>query len=222
MRDRVRSLADEPLDEAVEKARANGSIDFLDFACQFPLAVICELLGLPGEDRLKFTRWASRFSSVNSLMGLLTRLLNLFKINGYFHQQIRSWHERPRQGLMSLLVEVQNSGDTLSDDELSSMAFLLLFAGHETTTHLISGGLLTLLDHSQQKLELMSDWEKGETEVDELLRFNTPVRFTKKRIASRDMKFYGQDIKRGDYLIAMLAVANSDLNRFGDLELLDI
>ena len=74
MRGRVQTLADDALDQAVEKAGVDGIIDFLEFARQFPLAVICELLGLPDEDRPRFTRWASGFSSVKSLMGVLGML----------------------------------------------------------------------------------------------------------------------------------------------------
>lgn len=222
MRGRVHTLADELLDQAIAKSGAEGMIDYLEYARQLPLAVICELLGLPDEDRPTFTRWASGFSTVSSWLGILKLLPRLFRINGYFRRQIRLCRQRPRDGLISLLVEVQNAGDSLNEDELSAMAFLLLFAGHETTVHLIGDGLLTLLDHPQQKAELMSDWTQGESAVDELMRFNTPVQMTKPRIASKDMEFYGQDIKRGEYLMAMLAAANMDPRQFEDPERFDI
>jgi len=124
--------------------------------------------------------------------------------------------------LLSLLVEVEHAGDSLTEAELTAMGFLLLFAGHETTAHLISGGLLTLLNHPQQQAELMSDWTKAEPAVEELLRFNSPVQSTKPRIAAHDMWFHGQNIKRGQYLMPILAAANADPAQFNDPERFDI
>ncbi len=222
MRGRISEVADEILDETCRPAGPNGTIDFLSFSRQFPLAVISELLGLPETDRPRFTRWASGLSTVKSFAGLLMLAPNMYRIGGYFRQQIRQCRREPRDGLLSLLVEVHRAGETLSNDELLAMAFLLLFAGHETTTHLISGGLLTLLDHPRQKSELMSDWSQAGTAVDELLRYNTPVQLTKPRMPVRDMQLHGKTLKRGQYLMPMLASANSDPAKFADPERLDI
>lgn len=222
MRDRVQTIADEMLDQSVRHAGADGVIDFLEFARQFPLAVICELLGLPDEDRPRFTEWASGFSRLSSLGDLWRLLPRMFRISRYFREEIRRCRAQPRDGLLSLLVEARESGDSLHEDELLSMAFLLLFAGHETTTHLIADGLLTLLDHPRQKEELMADWTRGEAAVDELLRFNSPVQFAKPRLAREDMVFHGCRIRRGAYLLPMLASANCDPARFDNPEQFDI
>lgn len=222
MHDRVQTLADEILDETISKSHDPRRIDFLEFARQFPLAVICELLGFSGEDRAKFTYWARGISTVSSLTGFLMLLPNMFRIGRHFRRQFQLCREQPREGLISLLVQVEEAGDTLSESELQAMAFLLLFAGHETTTHLLATGLLSLQDHPDEKAALTTDWTLAQTAVEEMLRYNSPVQFTKPRIASEDLDFHGQKIGRGDYLIAMLASANSDPARFTDPERFDI
>ncbi len=222
MRGRIEALADEILDETILKTGNEGTIEFVEFARQFPLAVICELLGFTAEDRAKFTYWARGISNVNSLMGLIWLMPNMFKISRHFREQFRQCRERPREGLISLLVQVEKGGESLNESELLAMAFLLLFAGHETTTHLIGTGLLTLLDHPRQKTEWMAEWKLGPTAVNEILRYVTPVQFTKPRIATHDMEFYGQAIRRGQYLFAMLAAANTDPAVFEDPEQFDI
>ncbi len=223
MRDRVRELADQAIDEAVQKSAADGTVDIHDhFSRQFPLAVICELLGLPGEDRPKFSRWAGRFSSVGSAIGLLRVLPGLYKLRGYLQQQFRACRQRPRPGMLSALAEAEHEGDRLSEDELTAMGFLLLIAGHETTTHLISTGLLALLEHPQQKAALMSDWSLGESAVDEMLRFGSPVQITKPRMVAQDMEWHGHRLKQSEMIVALLAAANCDPDEFEDPRRFDI
>ena len=137
MRDRIEQITDELISEAAAAASGDQLFDFIRFAKQLPLAVICELLGLPAGDREKFTRWADGTTSVNSMWGMLKLLPNMFKISSYFRRQFRACRKEPREGLISLLVQAELAGDSLSEDELTAMAFLLLFAGHVTTVHLL-------------------------------------------------------------------------------------
>jgi cytochrome P450 len=102
------------------------------------------------------------------------------------------------------------------------MAFLLLAAGFETTVHLLAGSVLALLEHPEQKARLLTDWSIVPTAVEELLRFVSPVQITKPRWASRDLVFHGQPLSRGDPVIAQLAAANADPERFETPEQLDL
>lgn len=222
MRSRIEQLADQILDESMSAAAASSTFDFLYFARQFPLAVICELMGLPDQDRPRFTSWANGFSNISSLMGLMKLFPRMFKIHRYFREQFRSCRRQPRDGLLSLLVQAEQDGETLNERELSAMAFLLLFAGHHTTTHFLSTGLLALLDHPQQKQRLIADWSIAESAVNELLRFNSPVQVTKLRIVKQDMTYYGQSLRRGEYLVPFLAAANSDPAQFPNPQSLDL
>lgn len=220
----IERLADRFLDEFEAAANANGGeADLLKHFCRdFPLAVICELLGLPDEDRPKFSKWAERITSSTSIAGMLLALPGLWGMFGYLREQFRQCRNQPRPGMISALVEAEHEGRKLSEDELLAMTFLLLFAGHETTTHLISTGLLTLLQHEDQKQKLMADWSKAPAAVDEILRFASTIQMTKPRYPKEDIEFFGQQIEKGEMAIAFLASANTDPAAFENPETLDI
>src|SRR5262249_28456849 len=102
------------------------------------------------------------------------------------------------------------------------MAFLLLVAGHETTVHLIGGGVRALLEAPEQKARLLTDWSLAPSAVEELLRFVSPVQVAKPRYVGRDLEFHGRPLRRGEILIPMLASANADPARFDRPEWMDI
>jgi cytochrome P450 len=212
LRPRLEVLADEAADGLARQAsRATHGVDLLaHFARPFPLAVICELLGLPPEDRPKFTRWAARFSASTSLLSIVLGLRGLGKTMRYLRDEIGRQTEHPRDGLLAALIQVEEAGDRLSEDELVAMALLLLAAGHETTLHQITGSVLMLLDHPEQLRELTADWTLAESAVPELLRYLSFAQISKPRFAREDGTFWGQPIRRGQTMFACLAAANSD------------
>ena len=212
LRPRLEILADEALDNLARQAsRATDGVDLLaHFARPFPLAVICELLGLPAEDRPQFTRWAARFSTSSSLLGIVLGLRGLAKTMRYLRDEIGRQTEHPRDGLLAALIEAEEAGDRLSEDELLAMAFLLLVAGHETTLHQISCSVLMLLDHPQQLRELTADWSGLESAVQELLRYVSFAEVSKPRFARADATFCDEPIRRGQMMFACLAAANRD------------
>jgi cytochrome P450 len=224
LRPRLEVLADEALDHLAEQAaRSPGSVDLLaHFARPFPLAVICEMLGLPPEDRPHFTRWASRFANSSSPWGILWGLTGVGKIMNYVREEFRRQSKHPRDGLMAALIEAEEAGDRLTEDELVAMVFLLLAAGHETTLHQIASSVLTLLDHPQQLGELKGDWSLADSAVEELLRYVSFALITKPRYAREDTEFYGQPIRRGQMLFACLGSANNDPNVFDNPDQLDL
>lgn len=192
------------------------------FARPLPLAVICELLGLPNEDRLKFSGWVKAIMSITSLWGILTAVPNLRRVMRYFRSHFEEYRRRPRPGLVSALVQAEQDGDKLSENELLAMAFLLLVGGIETTVHLVGGGTLALLQCPEQKARLLADWSVVPAAVEELLRFVSPVQISKPRYVARDVEMDGQSLKRGDLIVPMLAAANSDPARFESPEALDL
>jgi cytochrome P450 len=187
-----------------------------------PLAVICELLGLPEEDRPQFRRWVQALMSVTSLRGAFRFLPGLFHLVAYFKRHFEQCRRHPRPGLMTALVQAEQDGDKLSENELLAMAFLLLVAGHETTVHLIGGGVLALLEAPDQKARLLADWSLAPSAVEELLRFVCPVQIAKPRYVGRDLELHGRPLRRGEILIPMLASANADPGRFECPERMDI
>jgi cytochrome P450 len=219
LRGRIGGLCDDLLDRLV----GDGTVDLMEeLARPLPLAVICELLGLPEEDRPQFRRWVQALMSVTSLWGAFRFLPGLFRLVGYFKRHFEQCRSQPRPGLMTALVQAEQDGDKLSENELLAMAFLLLVAGHETTVHLIGGGILAMLETSEQKARLLADWSLAPSAVEELLRFVSPVQVAKPRYVHRALEFHGRPLRRGDVLIPMLASANADPGRFDKPERMDI
>ena len=224
LRPRLEVLADEALDRLAEEAASSpGGVDLLKhFARPFPLSVICELLGLPPEDRPKFVKWASAFSRSRNFLGITYGLWGLSKLMRYLREEITRQAARPRDGLLAALIQAEEAGQRLTEDELLAMAFLLLAAGHETTLHQIACSVLTLLDHPEQLHELTADWSRTESAVNELFRYVSFAQVAKPRYARQDMELYGQPIVRGQIVMACLAAANADPSRFENPERLDL
>src|SRR5262245_7866862 len=198
-------------DSLLERLTGPGLVDLMEgIARPLPLTVICELLGLPEEDRPTFRRWVKALVSATSLWGILWPLPNLFRLMGYFKRHFAQCRQHPRPGLMTALVQAEQDGDKLSENEMLAMAFRLLVAGHETTVHLLGGAILALLEAPEQKARLTADWSLLPSAVEELLRFVCPVPMSEERYASRDVQFHGQALRRGDSIVAWLASANSD------------
>ena len=208
MEPRILSIADELAGELF----AEGSpADLVDrYARTLPLSVICELLGLPLADRPKFTAWASGFTRFTGTIGLMSLIPNILAMRRYLEGQLNAVRARGGTGLIAELVRVEQEGGQISRDELVAMVFLLLFAGHETTTHLISGSVYELLRTPSLRDWLEEDWGRAGLAVEEFLRFLSVVQFTKPRFVRKDIELGGVLLKKGDEIMPMLAAANLD------------
>jgi cytochrome P450 len=141
----------------------------------------------------------------------------------YVREQIEECRRNPREGLISELVRAEQDGDKLSEDELLSMVFLLLFAGFETTTHLIADSVIALEQNPAQKAFLLADpAARMERAVEELGRYMTPVQSTKPRYVARDCTFFGQKLQRGENIVGFLAASNSDPAAFDEPDVLKL
>jgi len=135
----------------------------------------------------------------------------------YVREQIEECRRQPREGLISELVRAEDDGDKLSEDELVSMVFLLLFAGFETTTHFIADSVIALEQNPEQKAFLLADpATRLERATEELGRYMTPVQSTKPRYVARDCEFFGQRLQRGENIVGFLAAANYDPAEFDE------
>jgi cytochrome P450 len=219
LRGRIGVLCDGLLDGLAGRE----TVDLLEeWARPLPVVVICELLGLPEEDRTEFSRLVTALFRSFSLFGMVLAVPGIFRLLKYLRRHFEQCRRRPRPGLMTALVQAEQDGDKLSEDELLAMAFLLLFAGFETTVHLLSGGVLALLKVPAEKERLLGDWSLSPSAVEELLRFVTPFQMSEARHVLRDLEFHGQTLRRGDPIVACLGAANSDPARFPDPEKLDL
>jgi cytochrome P450 len=220
MEPRILALADELAGELF----AEGSpADLVDrYARKLPLSVICELLGLPLADRPKFTAWASGFTRLTNTVGLLTLIPNMVAMRRYLERRLDAVREKGGEGLIAELVRVEREGAQISRDEVVAMMFLLLFAGHETTTHLISGSVYELVRNPGLRDWLEEDWGRTNLAVEEFLRFLSPVQFTKPRFVRRDIELGGVQLKKGDKIMPMLAAADLDPQANPHAEKLDL
>lgn len=195
----------------MDEMEASGETDLLKGFCRpLPLAVICEMLGLPAEDRPEFMGWMEGIQGSGTLSTLFSFLPLFKKMSNYLKIEFERCRIDPQPGLISELVQAEADGEKLSEDELLAMVFLLFFAGHETTTHLFSNSVLALTAHPDVRAELLADWSRAPVIVEELHRYTCPVQMTKPRFVREDMEFHGHRFKRGDKIMALLAAGNLD------------
>jgi cytochrome P450 len=208
MQPHIRAIAD----QLAEELFADGSpADLVKrYARTLPLAVICELLGLPPSDRPKFIAWANTVARVTGAVGVLRMIRGLWWLKRYLEERLRLAREHGGEGLIAELVRVEMEGGRISADEMVSMLFLLLGAGSETTTHLISGSVYELLRNPALRDWLEEDWSRAGLAIEEFLRFLSAVQVTKPRFVREDTELGGVRLKKGDKIMAMLAAANMD------------
>jgi cytochrome P450 len=199
-------------DQLADQLFAEGSpADLVErYARKLPLSVICELLGLPLADRQKFAEWAGGFTRFTGAIGFLSMLPKILAMRRYIERHLETVRRQGGEGLIAEIVRVEKDGGHISPNEIVSMVFLLLFAGHETTTHLISGSVFELLKNPDLRDWLEEDWSRTDLAVEEFLRFVSPVQFTKPRFVRRDIELDGVTLRKGDRVMAMLSAANMD------------
>lgn len=220
MEPQILAIADKYATELFANGRPADLVD--RYARQVPLAVICELLGLPDADRLKFMAWMNRFARLDGALSFLRLLPTLPLMRRYLEKRLDAVRRDGGEGLIAELVRVEREGGRISSREMVSMVFLLLGAGSETTTHLISGSVYELLRKQELREWLTDDWSRANLAIEEFLRFVSPVQFTKPRFIGRDMELGGTQLKKGDRIMAMLGAANMDpaaIDQPGQLDL---
>ena len=226
LRSRVQQIVDERLD-AVE-ARGDGRMDVVtELAYPLPVVIICELLGVPPEDHATFSSWSSELAASIDPDPLITPEQQV-RINAageaflqYFSELIERRRRSLRDDLLSALIEAEEGGDRLTQDELLGTALFLLIAGHETTVNLIGNGTLALLRHRDQLDRLRDNPDLDRHAVEELLRFDSPVQLTQ-RITLDDYQVGDVTIPKGQNLIPLLGAANRDPDAFAEPDKLDL
>jgi cytochrome P450 PksS len=220
MRGRVQVIADQLLDGVAGRSE----VDLIrDYALPIPTTVIAEMLGVPVADRHRFHQWSRTILLASaSRLRMWTALPSVWSFLRYIRRLIEARRADPRDDLVSALVRAEEAGDRLTGDELVSMVFLLLVAGHETTVNLIGNGMLALLGHPEQLARLRSDEKLIRPAVEEMLRYGSPVETATRRFARRDVPLAGTTIPRGALVLAVIASANRDGRQFPDPDRLDV
>lgn len=215
----IAAQCDELLSEMV---RAGNPDLVTGLARPLPLQVICDLLGLSPGRRAALIRVFNGFTS-GSMMAVLQALMKTGWVQREFRAEFAEVRKAPRAGLISQLVHAEAEGGKLSEDELLAMVFLLFAAGHETTTHLISSSVWTMLTTPGAREQVAAaEGEALSVAVDEFVRYCSPVQMTKPRYARQDTVFQGAEIRRGKPVMAILAAGNLDPAHFADPLRLDL
>ena len=220
LRDRVQVLTE----ELIVEAERRGRMDLIaDYALPIPATIIAEVLGVPASDRHRFHRWSRVIVASNpSGWSMVRAIPSAIAFLRYIRKLVQDRRASPRDDLVTALVQAEEGGARLDEDELVSMIFLLLIAGHETTVNLIGNGMLALLRHPDQMKRLRDEPGLIKVAVEELLRFDGPLETATERYAREDVEVAGTMIRRGELVYAVLGSANRDERQFADPDRLDI
>ena len=217
LRPRITSITAGLLDDMSTRRE----VDLLaSFAFPLPVTVICELLGVPVADRDDFRAWSATIVSNTASPGAYQA--DATAMIRYFISLLAAKRRDPADDLLSALIAARDEEDKLSENELVSMAFLLLVAGHETTVNLIGNGMLALLLNPGELARLRADPSLLASAVEELLRYVNPVNNATYRFAAEPLEIGGARIGTGEVVLVSLSGANRDPARYADPERLDV
>ncbi|WP_367138079.1 MULTISPECIES: cytochrome P450 family protein [Streptomyces] len=214
-------------DQLIDGFAARGEADLIhEFAFPLPIYAICDMLGVPPEDQDDFRDWAGMMiRHGGGPRGGVARSVK--KMRTYLAELIHRKREDLGEDLISGLIRASDHGEHLTENEAAAMAFILLFAGFETTVNLIGNGTYALLRHPGQRERLQRALAEGDesllaTGIEELLRYDGPVELATWRFATQDLTIGGQRIAEGDPVLVVLAAADRDPERFAEPDTLDL
>lgn len=206
---RIRTLVSDLLD----KMAPLGTCDFVtEVAAELPVQVICELLGIPLEDRARIIQWSNAMVGMDDpeySSDITEPQQAAFQLYAYAFELAALRRAEPRDDLMSHLLQVEVDGERLNDGQIGAFMMVLSVAGNETTRNLISGGLHTLFEHPAERARLQNDLSLVPSAVEEMLRWVTPVMHFR-RTAERDVELRGQHIREGDKVVMWYVAGNRD------------
>ncbi len=204
---RIDAIVAGQLDEMEATAREHGVVDLVQsFAVPIPSLAICELLGVPYEDRAEFQRLSTtRFDLLGGVGGTLGAISESLI---YLMDLVKKQRAEPGDGMLGMLVK--DHGDDITDEELAGLADGLLTGGLETTASMLALGAIVLLQHPQSRRALQQRDDAVDAIVDELLRYLTVVQVAFPRFATQDVEIGGRQILAGDIVICSLSGANRD------------
>ncbi|MER8042548.1 cytochrome P450 [Streptomyces sp. NPDC094032] len=203
-----------------DRVVSTGEADLVaDLAAPLPLTVVGDLLGVPEKDRDPFASWVGAMLEPKSPQDVAAAIAH---IHAYLLALIALRRREPDGNLISGLITVRDEQDRLDENELLSLAFLILMAGIDNTQHVISSGVLTLLRHPDQLEALRADPDLLPETVEELLRHTTPNHTAIRRFPTTDVKIGDTVVPAGDTVLLCLASAHRDPTRYPDPDRFDI
>ncbi|HEX2940855.1 MAG TPA: cytochrome P450 [Rhodopila sp.] len=223
----LRGWVQDLTDQLLDKVASDGRMDAVrDLAFPLPVLVICELLGIPEQDRAAFISGSTTGApllepTVPSREVLDAANIGTEESKAYFEPIFQARRHEPRDDLITQLVQAEEQGDRLTSDELHANVRLLFGAGHETTVNLIGNGLLALLRNPDQWQILRDDPALVPNAVEELLRYDSPVQAIA-RVTTEPVELSGVAMDKGEMLVALLGAGNHDPAVFENPDQLDV
>lgn len=223
LRPSIEGLADELLDECVER----GRFDVLsDYAQPYSVAVICSMLGVPRSDTRALLDWSHAIVKMYELSTPddVCRAADQAAAEyiAYTKALIAEKRRSPDGLLVSELVAVEDEGDVLTEDEIVSTTMVLLEAGHEATVNTLGNGVNALLHHPEQWRRLVTGEVDARTAVEEMLRWDAPLQLFERWILADGVEIAGQKMFKGDEVAMLFGSAQRDPRRFADPDRFDI
>jgi cytochrome P450 len=215
------------VDRMLAPLKPGMEIDLLNaFAYPLPVSVISEMMAVPEALHGAFADWSR---AIAVFRGSPNRTVEhahaaqdaLLHLTDYFRKTVAERKRKKGNDLISLLIDIEEEGEALTEEEVYAQCIALLFAGHETTRNLIGNGMYTLLKNPEQNADLRQNPEMIRSAVEELLRYESPVQFTA-RVLKEDIELCGQHIPKKWTILCMLGAANRDPKRFNDPNQLDL
>ncbi|HKV58045.1 MAG TPA: cytochrome P450 [Ktedonobacteraceae bacterium] len=214
MEPRITAIVHDLLDKVQDK----GEMDVVDdLAFPLPVIVIAELLGVPASDREQFRRWSADYVGADFAL----RLATAKKIAFYFHGLIQQRRREPREDLISEFIRAEVDGERLPEQDILGTCLLLLVAGHETTTGLISNAIVCLDEHPEALRQLIAQPHLIPGAIEEVLRYQAVVHMIV-RVVTKDTVLCGQEIRAGNLVLPLYASANLDEAQFPHADRFDI
>jgi cytochrome P450 family 142 subfamily A polypeptide 1 len=216
--------------ELLDAVSARGECEFVTEVAQWiPMAVIGDMLGMPREDHAELLRWSDELLGGGEVAEIADdnerrarQASVMIRYVDYAKRIVADRKARPRDDLMSILVNAELDGDRLTEEEVLQESLLILIGGDETTRHVITGGLLALIQHPEQKQKLSADPKRHMlSAVEELLRWVSPIQ-NMNRTVTRDTELRGQKLREGDRLLLLYPSGNRDTREFTEPDRLDI
>ncbi|TDC60846.1 cytochrome P450, partial [Streptomyces hainanensis] len=199
-------------DALIDAVYPAGEADLLAaLALPLPLRVICDLLGLPASAGAQIASWTDALLIPGRPRAILDAMR---QAEAQLRDVITHKRRHPADDLLSTLIEARDADDRLTEDELVSLAFILLAAGHDTTASMVCNGILALLDPRMHWERLLAQPALLSTAIEELLRFDGPLPLAIRRFATADLELGGVHIAAGDSVLLSLAAANRDPRHF--------
>ncbi len=219
---RIQAIAHALLDEAA----AREQFDLVsEYAFELPVRVIAEMLGVPTDQREQFKEWSNTLAAAldfNNDGAVMERAaVAAHEMTIFMRELIAAKRLNPTQDILTGLVQAEQDGDRLSEDEVISTCGLLLFAGHETTVNLIGNGTFALLRHPDQLALLQRNTDLLPNAIEEILRYESPVQATA-RTAAEDVQVGNAVLPKGRDVMIVIGAANRDPRQFAQPEQFDI